>query len=248
MMQGDKLRRADLITSVLLMGFSVWMLFQTLQMPMRDTFGGVQNVWYVSPGLFPLFISISLFALGTVLLVHSIRTGGLASLIQTIEARVPADRSGLIRLLAIVVALVGYVYLNIPRVDFFLSTSLFLFYFLAAFHFDDEQILKRMLLVYSIGNLLLLGVFITGLSGLLNSAFLFSTDVIALAFLVGLIVYVRRLSARLGHERKQFRLVLLVTFLTPLVLVPVFRYFLRVPLPREGGIVEIMNLIYYSLR
>jgi len=32
------------------------------------------------------------------------------------------------------------------------------------------------------------------------------------------------------------------------VLVPVFRFLLRVPLPKEGGIVNLMSLLVYTLR
>lgn len=55
-MKKKELRKADFITSILLLLFSVWVIMETLKMPMKDTFGGVQNVWYVSPALFPLII------------------------------------------------------------------------------------------------------------------------------------------------------------------------------------------------
>ena len=33
-------------------------------MPMKDTWGGVQNVWFVSPALFPLFVGAMIMLLG----------------------------------------------------------------------------------------------------------------------------------------------------------------------------------------
>ena len=46
----------------------------------------------------------------------------------------------------------------------------------------------------------------------------------------------------------KFRVSLLVAFITPLVLTPVFRFLLFVRLPHEGGIVQLMQLIWFSLR
>ena len=78
--------------------------------------------------------------------------------------------------------------------------------------------------------------------------FEYATDVLALLILVVMIIYVSRLAGPGEQNRKRFRITTIVAFVTPLVIIPLFRYGLRVPLPREGGIVEIFNLIYYSLR
>jgi len=86
-MKKKELRRADFITSVLLLLFSVWIIMETLKMPMKDTFGGVQNVWYVSPALFPLIISIFIMVLGAVLLIHSIKTGGAKYFLDNFSVR-----------------------------------------------------------------------------------------------------------------------------------------------------------------
>jgi hypothetical protein len=47
---------------------------------------------------------------------------------------------------------------------------------------------------------------------------------------------------------KKFKQAMLMTYITPLFIVPIFRFMLRVPLPKEGGIVNLMSLIYYTLR
>jgi hypothetical protein len=104
MMQGEKLRRADFVTSILLLSFGVWMLGETFTMPMRDTFGGVQNVWYVSPALFPLIISAGLLLLGTVLLLHAIRSGGAASFVAAIRGIQAMDREPNVRFAGILLA------------------------------------------------------------------------------------------------------------------------------------------------
>ena len=248
MMDKEQLRRADFVTSIILIAFSLWMLGATLQMPMRDTFGGVTNVWYVSPALMPLFISVAIFILGIVLLVHSIQVGGARQFIERFKAREQGLPESTFRFLAILLALISFVYLNIPRIDFFLCIVLFLFYFISAFYFDDERILKRSTALYFAAHVVLLLLFVTGVARTLQSAFLYSVDVLTLLFIVGLIFYVRRLAGDGEVNKRRFRVTLIVTFVVPILLIPIFRYGLRVPLPVEGGIVELMNLVYYSLR
>ncbi len=248
MMEKEQLRRADFVTSIILMAFSLWMLSETFQMPMRDTFGGVSNVWYVSPALMPLFIGASIFVLGCVLLMHSIRSGGAKQFIDRFKAREHAIPESTLRFVSILLALITFVYLNIPRVDFFLCIVLFLFYFISAFYFDDERVLKKATLFYAVGHAILLLLFVTGVAGMLRSAFLYAIDVLVLAFIVLLMIYIRRLVGTSEVNSRRFRVTLVVTLVVPLILIPVFRYGLRVPLPVEGGIVELMNLAYYSLR
>ena len=248
MMQGEKLRRADFVTSLLLLGFGLWTLLEAFKMPMRDTFGGVQNVWYVSPALFPLIISIGVLLLGTVLLRHSIRSGGAAALVRALGHLSDTDREPLVRFAGILLGLISFVYLYIPRVDFFLSTILMLFFFITAYYLDDHSILKRLIVLYCGGCVLFIVLFATPLAASLNRPFAYSTDIIALLFFISMVLFARRATRGRTDQRARIRLALIVTFVTPLILIPVFRYLLRVQMPREGGIIEIMHLIYYSMR
>ena len=248
MMQGEKLRRADFVTSLLLLGFGAWMLRETFKMPMKDTFGGVQNVWYVSPGLFPLIISSGLLLLGAVLLRQAIREGGASAFVRAVRNIGQIDREPVVRFAGILLGLVSFVYLFIPRVDFFLSTIILLFYFVTAYYLDDHAILKRMIAWYSAGCLFFVIVFATPFARMVNRMFAYSTDVLALVFFALLVLFARLVTRGNVAYRAKIRVALIVTFATPLILIPLFRYFLRVQMPREGGIIEIMNLIYYSLR
>ena len=63
-MNKENLRKADLVTSVLIFVFGAWVLWMAFKMPMKDSFGGVMNVWYVSPALFPIFVGVALMVLG----------------------------------------------------------------------------------------------------------------------------------------------------------------------------------------
>jgi len=64
MMDKDKLRKADLFSGSIIFLLGLYIVAESLQMPMKDSWGGVQNVWYVSPAIFPLFVGAMITLLG----------------------------------------------------------------------------------------------------------------------------------------------------------------------------------------
>jgi hypothetical protein len=56
MMEKERLRKADVFCGGIIFLFGAWIVWQAFNMPMKDSWGGVQNVWFVSPALFPLFV------------------------------------------------------------------------------------------------------------------------------------------------------------------------------------------------
>ena len=54
MLEKEKLRKADIFSGLAIFLFGLFMVLMASEMPMKDSWGGVQNVWYVSPALFPL--------------------------------------------------------------------------------------------------------------------------------------------------------------------------------------------------
>lgn len=248
MMETKKLRQADFVTSILLMLFGAWILFESFQMPMKGTYGGVKNVWYVSPALLPLIIGGALIALGAALLAFSIRSGGAADCIQSLRTVKLQTSVQLERFLAIVIAFVVLVYLFIPRVDFFLSVWIFLSYLTIGFFLDSNEILRKMSGTYVTISLVFLILFCCGLAEILNGIFKYSTDVVALVAIIGLHCVAFILARVSAVQKKKFMIAALISILVPLVLAPVFRYALLVPLPNEGGIIDLMSLIYYSVR
>lgn len=248
MMETKKLRQADFVTSIIMMLVAVAILIMTFQMPMRDTYGGVRNVWYVSPALLPLIVGVGIFVLSTVLLFHSIRVGGAADFVAGLKTATPRIDEANQRFIGILLALVTFVYLFIPRVDFVLSIMLFLAYFVPAFYYDNLPDLRKLSVVYGSIAVVFFVLFATGIADVINGGFEFSTDVIALVATSVLLVYGRRLAGKEHKKIKKFRLSLTVTIATPFILTPIFRFFLFVRLPHEGGIVQLLQLIWYSLR
>lgn len=251
-MPKDKLRRADLLTSILIFLFGLWVVVMAFQMPMKDSFGGVMNVWYVSPALFPLFTGFALMILAAVIFKTALAAVGLkeaqAALCRLFAKDAPKKRlSGkFYRFVAIVCLLLFLVYLNIPRIDFMLSSLLFLLVFISMFYFDDTGLLKKLLGFYLVGSLLFLVYFITGLDRMLAPGFTYITDILAVLFILAYGLYARLLAAKDPGLKRKYNISLVVSLSVPLILGPIFKYFLLVPLPCEGAVVALMDTIRYA--
>jgi len=246
-MEEKELRRADFLTSLVLVAFGVWVLREAFKMPLRGSYAGVKNVWYVSPALFPIIVGVFIVLLGTLLLVHAIRSGGAAFFVHRLRQiglqKVASERN--LRFLAVLLALGTFVYLFIPRVDFFLAGALFLLYTISAFSMEDIDLLKRFAKLYALGSFLF-AIVAGGFHRFL--AFLpFPNDVLALVFLGVYVGYGLARTRAHGTLRQKFVQSISVALLVPLLLCVSFRFFLLVPLPREGLIMEGLYRLYYAL-
>lgn len=244
-----QLRKKDFITSLILIGFGIWMIIYTLtEVPMKDSWGGVMNVWFVSPGLFPLGIGFLIIIMGIVLCNRAIKDGGAKKFMEDLSGREKDTSGKTLRLLGILLVIVAYVYLYIPRIDYFLSTMLCLMVFISFFYFDRPDFLKRLLTFYLVGCLLFLGLFLMKADKHLNKSFLYTMDGLVFLFYLAFIVYSRVLVHGDGVLKKKWKTILLMSIVPSLVLIPSFKYFLLVPLPVEGAFIELMNIIRYSFR
>jgi hypothetical protein len=248
MMENKKLRRADFVFSVILLAFGLFILGYTFTMPMKDSWGGVNNVWYVSPALLPLIVSAAIIIFGVALLLHSIRTGGARDFLDNIRKRTRGISEANVRFLALLLALASFVYMNIPRVDFFLCIVWFMLYCIAIFFFDDAKLLVRLTWFYLGGNLFLLLLFITGIDRPIRQAFPFAVDVLMLLLILAFWLYARMAIRADRRLVARLRTATIVSVAVPSILVPIFKFGLLVPLPNEGGIISIMSLIRYALR
>ena len=85
MMDKDKLRKTDIYSGAAIFLFGLWIILQALKMPMKDSWGGVQNVWYVSPAIFPLFVGCMIMLLGGLLCRIALKTVGFKVFGQTVR-------------------------------------------------------------------------------------------------------------------------------------------------------------------
>ena len=118
------LRARDFWGALVLMGLSLFFLWQTLDIPLwGDNRAGVSAAaWYNSAALVPLGIFSALFVLSVVLLVIAIQAGGAKRALSLIGIGWDADDS--LRFATLGVILFFYIAGLVPRVDFVLSSGL----------------------------------------------------------------------------------------------------------------------------
>ena len=251
MMEKEKLRKADIFSGSAIFAVGLWIIAQSLKMPMKDSWGGVQNVWFVSPAIFPLLVGAVITLLGAALVRIALKRVGWQGLAHTLRWLASSElyaflkTAANVRFVAIVVLLVSLVYLNIPRIDFFLCSVLFLMAFITMFYFDDDRRLPRMLRFYCLGTLGMAGFFAFGLQALLDSRVPFSGDWLTLVFILAYGFYCWRLSRPVQALKKKFRTSLVLSVCAPLIVGSIFKYLLLVPMPTEGLVVLVMDAIRY---
>jgi hypothetical protein len=248
-MDNVEMRKKDFITSLILIAFGIFMILYTIvEIPMKDSWGGVMNVWFVSPGLFPVWIGGLIIIMGIVLCQRAIKDGGAKKFFEDLSHRKKDSSGKMLRFLGILLVIVAYVYLYIPRIDYFLGTMLCLIVFISFFYLDRPDLLKKLSAFYLVGSLLFLVVFVVGIDKQLNERFLYFMDLLVFLFFLAYIAYCRILIRGNSVLRRKLRITLIMSIVPSLVLIPSFKYFLLVPLPVEGGFIELMNIVRYALR
>jgi hypothetical protein len=251
MLQKENLRKADVYSGAVISLFGLWIVLQALKMPMKDSWGGVQNVWYVSPAIFPLFIGCIIMLLGGLLCRTALKTIGFKAFAET--TRWLSSQALLqflnslpnLRFYAIVVLFFSFVFLNIPRIDFFLSAVLFLVVFITSFYFDDAKLLKKLFFFYLAGVIVLILYFSIGLNEPLSRVVPFPADILAFCFIVSYCVYAWMLIRDNTALRKKYRTAMIVAIASPFIVGLIFKYFLLVPMPAEGLVVTVMDYFWY---
>ncbi|MFZ0242878.1 MAG: hypothetical protein WAL90_14640 [Desulfobacterales bacterium] len=251
MMAKEKLRKADIFSGGITFLFGLWIVGQALKMPMKDSWGGVQNVWYVSPALFPLFVGGMIMLLGVLLIRIAFKAVGFKELVQVVrwlggpDAARFLKTAPLIRFYAAVVMLFCFVYVNIPRIDFFLGSVLFLEVFISMFYFDDDALLKKLFFFYLAGTALFVIFLVSGLAGAVAPVLHHPNDWFALALIVGYGIYAWALIRDVPVLRKKYATCLILSVAAPFLIGPVFKYLLLVPMPQEGLVVALLDALRY---
>ncbi len=251
MMEKEQLRKADIFSGGVIVAFGLWVIGQALQMPMKDSWGGVQNVWFVSPALFPLFVGAMIALLGGLLIRTALKQTGAKGFVDAVrwlsgaELRRFVVTAPVIRFYAVCVLLVAYVYLHIPRVDFFVCSVLFLAAFITMFYFDDDALLLKLLGFFLCGTALFGAFLAFGGPTLLAPAAAHPNDWFTLLFLLGYVFYSGRLARGDAALRKKYRTAMILSVAAPFLIGPVFKYLLLVPMPTEGLVVVLMDAVRY---
>jgi hypothetical protein len=136
--------------------------------------------------------------------------------------------------------------------DFCIAVALYLSFTIGVFHFENPEVLNNSLKLYSLIMLINFIIRVFNINIMLDGLFLWTTDFIGLAELVVIYVYMnKQVKAQPDYEsnlKHRYAQMMRVSLITPLVIAIIFRFGLRVPMPKEGFIMNFMYLIYYALR
>jgi len=251
MMDKDKLRKADIFSGGVIILTGAFIVSQALTMPMKDSWGGVQNVWYVSPGIFPLFVGAVIMLLGALLVRTALKEVGIKALLGVKDFLFSPDcvqflkRKENIRFYAILTVFLSFVFIFIPRVDFFLAAIEFILVLTCFFHLEDNVLLNRMFLFYSVQILIFILFLITGSDTFFSSYTAYPGDWMVIVFILTFIMFVHKLCKGSTTLKKKFKTCFIVALASPVIVGIIFKYFLLVPMPFEGMVVELLDAIWY---
>lgn len=251
MLPKEQIRKADVFSGAVISLFGLWVVSQAFRMPMKDSWGGVMNVWFVSPALMPLFVGGMIALLGALLCRRALKDlpeGEFAATVGWLCSRnmvrtLTCDAT--IRFYAVAALFLTLVYLNLPHIDFFVSAYLFLFPLSSMFAFFDDRVLRRLLVFYLAAEAAFLVYVLLGFPAIANGTIRHATDFVALGLALGYTLYARRLIPATEASGRKLRLCLVVALITPLVIGAVFKYLLNVPLPKEGLATSLLDRIWY---
>lgn len=241
-LEAERLIGWDFVFSIVVLIFSIFVIANSLTMPFSGNVGGVTTVWYESPGLLPLFIGCCLFLAGITVFLKSAREGGRKLFQQHFADVNPTG------FLLSGGGILSYIFVFITWFDFFLGSFVFLLFYISLYYLEDDKLSRKLIAVYYGIILLCLTVFFSGLDKVINAQYDYATDFILVAAALLLIfLLAHHASQSNGDAGRKVRIVILVALLFPSILVPAFRYFLLVPMPKEGLIVEqVFNHTYYT--
>jgi hypothetical protein len=252
MMEKDKLRKADIFSGSLVVLLGLFIISQAFGMPMKDSWGGVQNVWFVSPALFPLLVGGMLSFLGVCLIstaFKSVGTDGIRSVFSFLASkdfRAFLRHPLVIRFYGIVFNLLIFVFLMVPRIDFFPAAILFLLVCFFMFYFGDHAHLVKVFGFTVCTSLLLCLFFFLGLGEKLAGVTRFGADWLVLLFIPAHCLVAGTSVKKDLEIKRKYRLSIIIALIAPLTIGIIFKYFLLVPMPYEGLIVQLLDSIWYA--
>jgi len=234
------LRRADIKTAVVIIILSLLMIFESASFPLTDSYAGIQNVWYVSPALFPVLTASILLICGVGLLIK-----GLVFVREHSDVPVVnKSRESRGRFFLLISLIAGMVFSWVPLIDFALSSFIFLFVFILAFYSDNPLLQKKIFVFWTAISVSLLVIY-HGFN--LDEDQRALLDWLIVAIGISIVVISRTWSTKLNllkAWKTSWKTALIVT----VVMCPIFRLGMLVPLPTEGIVIEKMVDVKYIVR
>ncbi len=139
-----------------------------------------------------------------------------------------------------------FVFLMVPRIDFFLGAILFLLICFFMFYLGDTKLLLRVFW-FTVFIAFFLGVFCgLGLNEKFADTVSFASDWVVIGFIASLCVFVGKSVKGNPEVFRKYRLSIIIGFVAPFTIGVIFKYLLLVPMPYEGLIVQLLDAIWYA--
>ncbi len=236
------LRKKDVITGILLFVFGVAMFATAATYPMRESYGGVKNVWYASPALFPMIVAALLIIFAVILAANGVwyQFTHQQSIVVT-----PDRWQRLHALLFITATLSAFVYFYIPTVDFWIASLIYLYLFITHFYIQDTFSLTASgSLFVGVGVLMRVMGAMTELESM-SAQFL--RDGLCTAYFIWLVIYTFRRTKSRAESTRPAKIVLAIVLATVTIIVIGFKFGVLIPMPREGFYCYFLDEIYYFI-
>ncbi len=126
MLKKESLRKADVISSIILIILGIYVIKEALKMPATGLPGTVEQEFYLAPGFFPIIVAIVLIIMGLFLLINGIRSGGRISKDDLRKFVKIFTSKNAIRSIVITALIIIYTIILLGRIPFFWATFIFL--------------------------------------------------------------------------------------------------------------------------
>lgn len=154
-MEKKTMRRADLITSIVLMIYSVGMFTMSLKLILRSL--EKNRDWYQSAGLFPVIVSIFLF-LCAISLYKTARKDGANFKFISFENAKEFVKSSEVKVASTIIGVIAaYIFILLPLkwLKYEISTFMFLFGFMFIFNKKDMKSIIKTIIISIIATAML---------------------------------------------------------------------------------------------
>lgn len=131
-MKQENMPKGDFVVSILLMGFGVWVVIHSIQMPRFEDMGA--NPFSV-PGIVPGILGAIIFFLSLVVFIRSLRQKGFLLEVNRFAVSSFFKDPAMQRMLLSSALCVVYGFVLVGRINYYLATFLFVLAFLIIFQF-----------------------------------------------------------------------------------------------------------------
>ena len=126
MLKKESLRKADVIFSIILICLSIYILIESLRMPVTGLKGTVEEEFYIAPGFLPTIVTVILMIMGLFLLINGLKSGGKISKKDIINIIQVIKSENFVKSVIMVALIIIYTFILIGRLPFFWATFIFL--------------------------------------------------------------------------------------------------------------------------